>query len=61
VRLRARYRFSESSVIRDEPDIIVDSIAALCDPDRLLHEVLPTMNREDDTPQNIHDWVAAHS
>jgi NagD protein len=44
-----------------QPDIIVDSVANLCDPDRLLHEVLPTMNREDDTPHNIREWVAAHS
>ncbi len=44
-----------------QPDIIVNSVADLCDPDKLLHEVLPTMNREDDTPQNIHDWVAAHT
>jgi NagD protein len=44
-----------------QPDIIVDSIADLCDPDRVLHDVLPTMNREDDTPQDIREWVAAHS
>jgi NagD protein len=44
-----------------QPDIIVDSIADLCDSDRLMHEVLPTMNREDDTPHNIRDWVAANS
>ena len=44
-----------------QPDIIVNSVADLCDPDKLLHELLPTMNREDDTPYNIHDWVAAHT
>jgi NagD protein len=44
-----------------QPDIVVNSIADLCDPDKLLHEVLPTMNREDDTPQDIRGWVAAHS
>ena len=43
-----------------QPDMIVDSIADLCDPDKLLHEVLPTMNREDDTPHDIREWVAAH-
>jgi len=44
-----------------QPDVIVDSIADLCDSDRLLHTVLPTMNREDDTPHNLRDWIAAHS
>jgi len=44
-----------------QPDIVVDSIAVLCDSDKLLYKVLPTMNREDDTPHNIRDWVAAHS
>jgi NagD protein len=44
-----------------QPDIIVESVADLCDPDKLLHEVLPTMNREDDTPHDIREWVAAHS
>ncbi|MEX0642947.1 MAG: TIGR01457 family HAD-type hydrolase [Pirellulales bacterium] len=44
-----------------QPDIIVDSIAELCDPKKLLHEILPTMNREDDTPQDMHEWIAAHS
>ncbi len=44
-----------------QPDMIVESIAELCEPDTLLHEVLPTMNREDDTPHDIREWVAAHS
>jgi NagD protein len=44
-----------------QPDMIVESVAELCDPDRLLHQVLPTMNREDDTPHDIRDWVVAHS
>jgi NagD protein len=44
-----------------QPDMIVDSIADLCDPDQMLHSVLPTMNREDDTPHDIREWVAAHS
>jgi NagD protein len=43
------------------PDMIVNSIADLCDPDKFLHELLPTMNREDDTPQDMHEWIAAHS
>ena len=41
--------------------MIVDSVADLCDPDKLLHEVLPTMNREDDTPHDMREWAAAHS
>lgn len=44
-----------------QPDMIVESIADLCDPERLLHSVLPTMNREDDTPHDIREWVAANS
>lgn len=44
-----------------QPDMIVESIAELCEHDTLLHEVLPTMNREDDTPHDIREWVAAHS
>ncbi len=44
-----------------QPDIVVDSIADLCDPDRLLYEVLPTMNREDDTPHDMREWITAHS
>jgi NagD protein len=44
-----------------QPDIIVDSFSDLCDADSLLHDVLPTMNREDDTPHNFRDWVAGHS
>ena len=44
-----------------QPDMIVDSIADLSDPEKILHEVLPTMNREDDTPHDIREWVATHS
>ncbi len=44
-----------------QPDMIVDSIADLCDPEKLLHEILPTMNRDDDTPHDMREWVAAHS
>ena len=40
---------------------ISDNLADLCDPEKLMHEVLPTMNREDDTPHDIRDWIAAHS
>jgi NagD protein len=44
-----------------QPDIVVDSIADLCETERLLHEIVPTMNREDDTPQDMREWAAAHS
>ncbi len=44
-----------------QPDIVVDSIAELCDSDKLLNEILPTMNREDDTPQDMRSWIAANS
>jgi NagD protein len=44
-----------------QPDMNVNSIADLCDPDKFLHQLLPTMNREDDTPQDMHEWIAAHS
>jgi NagD protein len=44
-----------------QPDIVAESIAELCDPDKLLNEILPTMNREDDTPQDMQSWIAAHS
>jgi NagD protein len=45
----------------DQPDIAVDSIADLCDPAQLLHENPPTMKREDDTPHDMRESVAAHS
>jgi len=44
-----------------QPDMIVDSIADLNDPDKMLYEVLPTMNREDDTPHDMREWIKAHS
>jgi NagD protein len=44
-----------------QPDIIVDSIADLCEPSKLLYEIMPTMNREDDTPQDLRAWVMANS
>jgi NagD protein len=40
-----------------QPDVIVDSIADLCDGDRLLNDMLPLANREDDTPHDIREWV----
>jgi NagD protein len=44
-----------------QPDMIVDSIADLADPETMINEVLPTMNREDDTTHDIGAWVKAHS
>lgn len=44
-----------------KPDLIVDSVADLSSPDGGLGDVLPTMNREDDTPQDMQQWIAAHS
>jgi hypothetical protein len=41
--------------------MIVDSIADLCDPDKMLYEVLPTMNREDDTEHDVGAWIKAQS
>ena len=38
-----------------QPDIVVESIAELCDSDKLLNEILPTMNREDDTPHDMRE------
>ncbi len=39
----------------------IESIANLCDPEKLLHEILPTMNRDDDTPHEMREWIATHS
>ncbi len=44
-----------------QPDFVVDSIADLCDADRFMQELLPTMRREDDTPHDMKEWIAAHS
>ncbi len=44
-----------------QPDLIVDSVADLCDTSVLLHQVLPTNNREDDTPLDIDAWAKAHA
>ncbi|QDU54656.1 TIGR01457 family HAD-type hydrolase [Aeoliella mucimassa] len=44
-----------------QPDLVVDSVADLCDTDMLIHQVLPTNNREDDTPLDIDAWSKAHA
>jgi NagD protein len=44
-----------------QPDHVIESIADLCDQHTLLHEIMPTQNREDDTPHDLREWVLAHS
>ncbi len=44
-----------------QPDMVVDSVADLCDPSVLLNDVTPTMNRDDDTPHDLRDWARAHA
>ena len=42
------------------PDIIVKSVADIADP-RRFRDILPTHNREDDTPVDLDEWVRIHS
>ncbi len=44
-----------------QPDMVVDSVADLCDPSVLLNDVTPTMNRDDDTPHDLREWARAHA
>jgi NagD protein len=44
-----------------QPDIVVNSVADLDESTGLLHEILPTMNREDDTPHDLRAWARAHA
>ena len=43
-----------------QPDVVIDSVADLSEETDLLHKVLPTMRREDDTPHDLREWVATH-
>jgi NagD protein len=43
-----------------QPDLIIDSVADLAEDTGLLHQILPTMRREDDTPHDLREWAAAH-
>ncbi|HMP05582.1 MAG TPA: HAD hydrolase-like protein, partial [Lacipirellulaceae bacterium] len=43
-----------------QPDLIIDSVADLDETRGLLHQILPTMRREDDTPHDLRQWAAAH-
>ena len=44
-----------------QPDMVVNSVADLDESNGLLHEILPTMNREDDTPHDLRAWARAHA
>jgi NagD protein len=44
-----------------QPDLVVNSVAELDEPTGLLHKILPTMNRDDDTPHDLREWVGAHA
>jgi NagD protein len=42
------------------PDMIIDSLADIADPQRLT-ELFPSLKREDDTPLNLDEWMKVHS
>ena len=44
-----------------QPDLVIDSIAALCGNLGQLDTLLPTSDRSDDTPHDIQDWVRKHA
>lgn len=44
-----------------QPDLIVNSVAELCDSNLLLHDLSPTMIREDDTPHDLMEWARTHA
>ncbi|MCA9236461.1 MAG: HAD family hydrolase [Planctomycetales bacterium] len=44
-----------------QPDLVLDSVADLDEDGGMLHEILPTMNRADDTPHDLREWVKAHA
>ncbi|MCA9147702.1 MAG: HAD family hydrolase [Planctomycetales bacterium] len=41
------------------PELIVDSLADLCPQGRLV-DIVPTSNRDDDTPMDIRQWALTH-
>lgn len=43
------------------PDVVVDSIADLCEPGFGLEKILPLAPRRDDTPHDLAEWVRTHS
>jgi NagD protein len=44
-----------------QPDLMLNSVADLNEPTGLLHDILPTMNRDDDTPHDLRAWVQTHA
>jgi len=44
-----------------QPDLVVDSIASLVGNLSQLDTLLPTVDRTDDTPHDIKDWVRRHA
>ena len=44
-----------------QPDLVINSVAELNEQTGLLHEILPTMNREDDTPHDLREWMRTHA
>jgi NagD protein len=44
-----------------QPDMVVNSVGDLDESTGLWHEILPTMNREDDTPHDLRAWTRAHA
>jgi|GEM_PF-2402489 len=43
------------------PDVVVESVAELCEPARFLEFSLPKANQEDDTVADPAAWKAAHA
>ena len=41
------------------PDLVIESVAELCEPSRFLELKLPRANREDDTVSDLAEWRAA--
>jgi len=42
------------------PDMVVESVADLCQSEGTLEAIEPSMNREDDTPLDLAEWVRTH-
>lgn len=42
------------------PDVVIDSVADLCEPTEFLSKRVPTGNRDEDTVANLSDWIAAN-
>jgi NagD protein len=44
-----------------QPDLVIESVADFEEQTGLLHQLLPTMRREDDTPHDLREWAAANA